>query len=149
MSRCWTPERLCGVAQTPGCVEQALEKAELALKPIVSDTGPLVAYLDKADDAHEAVAAFIDDCAATLCTTSAVITESMYLLKDAAAGPRRLAEFVHEKILRPAHGFADATLILLADSLNVVEIATLDRQGFRVFRTRKGKPFRLFPADLR
>jgi hypothetical protein len=140
----------------------------LALKTILIDTGPLVAYLDKSDDAHEAVAVFLDECTATMCTTGAVITESMYLLKDAPDGPRRLAEFVHsvrmhifesaqtqqllsavtlmEKYSDLPMDFADATLVLLADELNVVEIATLDRRGFRVFRTRRGKPFRLLLA---
>ena len=39
--------------------------------------------------------------------------------------------------------FADATLVLLAEGLGVVEILTLDRRGFTAYRTRKGKAFRL------
>jgi predicted nucleic acid-binding protein len=140
----------------------------LALRPVLIDTGPLVAYLDKADDAHEAVAEFVDECTATLCTTAAVITESMHLLKDSPAGPRRLAEFVQsaqiqvfelrqpqqllsavalmEKYSDLPMDFADATLVLLADMLRVVQIVTLDRRGFQIFRTRSKKPFVLFPS---
>ena len=39
--------------------------------------------------------------------------------------------------------FADATLVLLAEQLGVVETLSLDRRGFGVFRTRDRKPFRL------
>jgi uncharacterized protein len=38
--------------------------------------------------------------------------------------------------------FADATLVLLADELRVVDVLTLDRRGFSTYRTARGKPFR-------
>jgi predicted nucleic acid-binding protein len=44
--------------------------------------------------------------------------------------------------------FADATLVLLAEALGQHEILTLDRRGFSVFRTRRGRPFRR-PLDAR
>ncbi len=40
-------------------------------------------------------------------------------------------------------GFADATLTLLAEQLGILEVLTLDRRGFTVYRTRDGKPFHL------
>jgi hypothetical protein len=39
--------------------------------------------------------------------------------------------------------YADATLVLLAEQLNVSEIITLDRRGFSVFRFFRDRPFRL------
>jgi predicted nucleic acid-binding protein len=39
--------------------------------------------------------------------------------------------------------FADATLVLVADVLEVTDIFTLDRRGFSTFRTSEGKPFNL------
>ncbi len=39
--------------------------------------------------------------------------------------------------------FADATLVLLAEELGVMDILTLDRRGFSTYRTGKGKAFRL------
>ncbi len=39
--------------------------------------------------------------------------------------------------------FADATLVLLAAQLGVIEIVTLDRRGFSTYRTSKGKSFRI------
>ena len=129
------------------------------------DTGPLVAYLDARDPAHAGVAACLDRFTGDLLTTSAVITEAMYFVTPHRAGPRLLAEFVAASRLtvfdltQPARlteaaglmekysdlpmDFADATLVLLAEQLEVVEVLSLDRRGFTVFRTRDGKPFRL------
>jgi hypothetical protein len=39
--------------------------------------------------------------------------------------------------------YADATLILLGERLEVYEILTLDRRGFSVFRSSRGKHFSL------
>ena len=43
------------------------------------DTGPLVAYVDARDRAHEAVAACLGDFTGQLATSSAVVTEAMHL----------------------------------------------------------------------
>lgn len=135
------------------------------MKTAILDTGPLVAYLDAEDASHESVAISLGGFSGTLCTTSAVITEAMYLLRDATQGPRRLAEFVQaagvhvfectqphqllsaatlmEKFSNVPMDFADATLILLSEEAKTNEILTLDRRGFTVYRTRKGKAFRI------
>ena len=141
----------------------------MALRPVLIDTGPLVAYLDRTDAEHEAVSGFLDDFKGMLCTTTAVITEAMYLLKDAPTGPRRLAEFADaarleiaaltdtkdlllaadliEKYASVPMDFADATLVMLSDELNSTRIITLDRRGFRIYRRRKGRrTFEILPA---
>ena len=129
------------------------------------DTGPLVAYLDRADPMHEPVARTLDRFSEQLATTSAVITEAMHLLAAAPDGPVLLAEFVQTAGLRVSEStrpeqiqqaallmrkyadtpmdFADATLVLLADTIGVLEMLTLDRRGFSTYRTAKGKRFRL------
>jgi predicted nucleic acid-binding protein len=129
------------------------------------DTGPLVAYLDASDRAHSEVASRLDDFSGRLATTSAVITEAMHLLGASRDGPRILAEFVaasrtevydlcrppelHEAVRLMAKyadtpmDFADATLVLLAEGLNVREILTLDRRGFSTYRTRQRRHFDL------
>lgn len=143
----------------------------MALKTRLIDTGPLVAYLDRADSEHERIAAAIGSFRGTLCTTSAVITEAMHLLKDDRNGPRRLAEFVRaagvhvfestqpqqllsavsliERYSDTPMDFADATLVLLSDEVGTNEIVTLDRRGFRIFRTPKGKTFEVAPRPLK
>jgi predicted nucleic acid-binding protein len=129
------------------------------------DTGPLVAYLDRGDPAHDSVAQMLDSFSGQLATTSTVITEAMHLLADARDGPMLLAELVQsadlhisestraEQIFRAAAlmrkysdtpmDFADATLVLLAEAIGILDILTLDRLGFSTYRTAKGKKFHL------
>jgi predicted nucleic acid-binding protein len=134
------------------------------------DSGPLVAYLDSRDPAHGAVTDRLDAFTGVLATTGGVITEAMHFLSATPGGPRLLAEFVRtsglgvfdlcrppeidaaaalmEKYADTPMDFADATLVLLAEALGHNEILTLDRRGFSVLRTRRGRPFRRV-LDLR
>ncbi|MBI4477842.1 MAG: PIN domain-containing protein [Acidobacteria bacterium] len=134
------------------------------MKRWIIDTGPLVAYLDVGDPFHESVSSTLDGFTGRLHTTSAVITEAMHFLAE-ASGPELLVDFLISsgteifEMMRPAHlqaavalmkkyadtpmDFADATLVLLAGELSLTEILTLDRRGFRVYRTSRGKSFRL------
>jgi predicted nucleic acid-binding protein len=98
------------------------------------------------------------------CDDGGGVTEAMHFLSATPGGPRLLAEFVRtsglgvfdlcrppeidaaaalmEKYADTPMDFADATLVLLAEALGHSEILTLDRRGFSVFRTRRGRPFR-------
>ncbi|MBI2317362.1 MAG: PIN domain-containing protein, partial [Betaproteobacteria bacterium] len=111
------------------------------VKTWLVDTGPLVAYLDADDPGHSEVAARLDDFTGQLATTSAVITEAMHFVSADKQGPRLLAEFVVAsrtevyELCRPPvfldaallmqryadtpMDFADATLVLLAEVLDV------------------------------
>lgn len=135
------------------------------MKRWLVDTGPFVAYLDRGDPHHDAVAECLDAFAGQLVTTSAVVTEVMYFLSDATDGPASFAEFLsgadvqiaaafdHASLIEAAQlmkkygdtpmDFADATLVLLADRLGVSDVLTLDRRGFSTYRTARGKRFRL------
>lgn len=129
------------------------------------DTGPIVAYLDAADDGHVRVVERLDRFSGRLITTGAVVTEAMYFVSATALGPRRLAEFVANSGMRvfdlaqPAElhaavglmeryadtpmDYADATLVLLADALRIHDVLTLDRRGFSTYRAASRKDFRL------
>ena len=135
------------------------------MKSWLIDTGPLVAYLDASDPNHAETAACLDDFTGQLFTTSAVITEAMHFAVASPAGPRLLADFAAAiglsvfDITQPATlpaaadlmdkysdlpmDFADATMVLLAEQADTLEILTLDRRGFTVYRTRDGNPFHL------
>ena len=125
------------------------------------DTGPLVAYLDAGDPSHEGVVDALDSFRGQLFTSSAVITEAMYFVTGGRNGPRLLSEFVAASgmevynVSRPPElqeavtlmerygdvpmDFADATLLLLAEGLGVLEVLTLDRRGFSTYRTRDNR----------
>jgi predicted nucleic acid-binding protein len=134
------------------------------VKTWLIDTGPLVAYIDRTDPAHEAVASVLEPFAGQLVTTSAVVTEAMYFLGDSKGGAMALAELLFnagarieestqpEQLVEAAQmmdkygdtpmDFADATLVLTGEALGALEILTLDRRGFSTYRTTKGKAFR-------
>ncbi|MEW5982773.1 MAG: PIN domain-containing protein [Acidobacteriota bacterium] len=129
------------------------------------DTGPLVAYLDATDSAHGSVTTRLGEWTGRLCTTSAVVTEAMHFVAASPRGPSLLAAFAREsgllvyecaqpwQIAEAAAlmaqyadtpmDFADATLVLLAERLGVLDIATLDRRGFTAYRVARRRPFRL------
>lgn len=129
------------------------------------DTGPLVAYLDASDKDHQRVAAALEAFTGQLVATTAVIGEAMYLLAEVQRGPALLAEFVAESALQIVDfsdaeelaeaarrmekyaglpmDYADATLVLLAERVGVFDVLTLDRRGFTVYRSAKGKHFTL------
>jgi predicted nucleic acid-binding protein len=124
-----------------------------------------VAYLDASDSAHGEIVACLDDFRGQLAATSAVIAEAMHFVSMSKAGARLLAEFVAasgievydlcrppelleaallmEKYADTPMDFADATLVLLAEALDVRDILTLDRRGFSTYRTRQRRSFRL------
>jgi predicted nucleic acid-binding protein len=124
-----------------------------------------VAYLDASEGEHGEVAARLDAFTGQLFTTSAVITEAMHFVAPARRGALLLAELVAEsglQVLDFSHGedlmeaarrmekyrdipmdYADATLILLAERLEVFDLLTLDRRGFTVFRSSRGQHFSL------
>jgi predicted nucleic acid-binding protein len=125
------------------------------------DTGPLIAYFDRRDPEHEPVRDRLADFRGRLCTTGAVIGEAMHFLPDVSGGAEKLSEFVLSAALevfestRPTQiqaavqlmsryrdmpmDFADATLVLLAQEIGSTNILTLDRRGFRTYRTLTGK----------
>ena len=128
------------------------------------DTGPLVAYLDANDPANSNVSRTWDRFTGRISTTSAVITEVMHFVSSVPGGSSSLAELVvassmevfdltqppelleaaalMERYADIPMDFADATLVLLAEAIEVYDILTLDRRGFAVFRTRKNRPLR-------
>jgi predicted nucleic acid-binding protein len=89
----------------------------------------------------------------------------MHFLPDVPDGPEKLAEFISSsgmhivECTRPDQmyaavelmkryrdvpmDFADATLVCLADELSETNILTLDRRGFRTYRTSRKKSFNL------
>ena len=135
------------------------------MRACLVDTGPLVAYLDARDPNHGVVAAWLDGFTGQLLTTSAVITEAMHFVAASREGPELLAELVDLTATRvhdctqPAQlrmavalmkkyadtpmDFADASLVLLAGRTGALDILTLDRRGFSIYRAIKGKAFRM------
>lgn len=135
------------------------------MRPVLLDTGVIVALLDRSENQHRACAEAVDGVDAPLVTCEAVIAESCYLLRNlpgaseavienVAAGifqvPFQLSQEADSirKILRRYRDrkidFADACLIRLADAFQTADILTLDAD-FRVYRWGRSKAFRIMP----
>jgi predicted nucleic acid-binding protein len=138
------------------------------LKPVLLDTGVIVALLDRSEKFHRACATAIREVQAPPITCEAVIAESCYLLRNLPGAPEAVIENVAAGIFqipfqlsRETAGvkqalrkyrdlkidLADACLIRLADEFESPDILTLDRD-FEIYRWGKNKPFRMLP-DLK
>jgi predicted nucleic acid-binding protein len=136
------------------------------LHNVLLDTGVLVALLDKSERNHEDCVAFIKSFRGGILTTEPVLTEAMYLLSPSIRAQRACIEFIlkggaslvpqsAESLARAAAlmgkykdipmDFADATLVALAEEMNVTDALTLDKRGFNAYRIRGKTPFRILP----
>ena len=133
------------------------------MKPVLLDTGVIVALLDRSENFHQACAEAVRSLDAPLVTCEAVIAESCYLLSGLPGAPEAVIENITAGIFqlpfqlsREAAGvkqilkkyrdrkidLADACLIHLAVEFETADILTLDRD-FEIYRWRKNKPFHI------
>jgi predicted nucleic acid-binding protein len=133
------------------------------MKPVLVDTGFIVARLDRSEKFHGKCLAILDDLQAPLITCEAVIVESCHLLshmrgaRDAILQnvrrgtlqvPFRLAERAAEvatllnKYSDVPMDLADACLVDLATQIGNGQILTLD-SDFTIFRWGRRREFEL------
>jgi len=138
------------------------------LRPVLVDTGFIVALYNKSDRRHAECMYRLDALEQPAVTCEAVVSESCYMLRQVdgavadilatiasrALGIRfqidRSAEKVRallEKYSDLPASIADACLIQMADELDTGDILTLDRD-FRHYRWRRNRVFNLLvPLD--
>ena len=137
------------------------------MKPVLLDTGVIVALLDRSERFHLVCAEAIRGLEVPLITCEAVIAECCYLLRSLPGAPEAVIENVLAgifqvpfQISREAAGLkqilrkyrdrridlADACLIRMADEFETADILTLDKD-FQIYRWGKNKPFRIL-VDL-
>ncbi|MGA7982422.1 MAG: PIN domain-containing protein [Chromatiaceae bacterium] len=123
------------------------------------DTGPLVALFDPADGDHLGCVRRLAQIDEPLCTSVPVLTEAFHLLGPASIGSQRLMDFVtahglqvrflddtsliraFELMVRYADhpmDLADASLVVLAETLKARKVFTIDRKDFMTYRIRRG-----------
>jgi uncharacterized protein len=133
---------------------------------VVVDTGPLYAVVDEDDADHARCRAVLEQAEHRLIIPTLVIAEATYLI-GTRLGPDIEARFLMS--LTPMHveaptpddwpriadlvrqyadfplGGADASIVALAERLDIETIVTLDDRHFRAVRPRHRKAFRLLP----
>jgi uncharacterized protein len=137
------------------------------VKPVLLDTGFIVALLDRSERSHRACARTVRELTAPLITCEAVIAESCYLVRNLSGAAEAVIENVASgifqlpfqlsretaavrQILRKYRDrkmdLADACLICLADQFGTADILTLDRD-FAIYRWGKNRPFRILLSE--
>jgi predicted nucleic acid-binding protein len=132
------------------------------LKPVLLDTGVIVALLDRSERRHGDCAKALDAIYAPLVTCESVIAEACYLTRRLPGAPEAILQNVAtgtfqipiqlsrcaaaiQRIVRKYRDqevdLADACLIHLASELKSGEILTLDTD-FAVYRWGVNRPFR-------
>lgn len=130
------------------------------------DTGHWVALIDRSESNHEKCADWFKSFRGSLYTTEAVLTEVLYLLNFSPRAQSAAIDFAVQgavtvvptdiESLRTARtlmqkyadlpmDYADATLVSLAQSAEIYEVATLDFRDFSVYRGAGITPFELVP----
>jgi predicted nucleic acid-binding protein len=139
------------------------------VKPVLLDTGVIVALLQRKSERHEECVQAVANLSRTLVTCEAVITESCHLLRRFPGAPEAILANLAHREFEIAFGlseavtavrammhkyreipasFADACLIHMADLLDTGDILTLD-SDFVTYRWRRTKPFELLIAPMR
>jgi predicted nucleic acid-binding protein len=138
----------------------------VAERPILLDTGVLVALVNASDPDHARCAEAWAQVRAPLITVEGVLIEACHLLRRAPKGPSALIGLVRAsgaEIVAPAAArydraaqlmqkygdvpmdLVDALLVALAEEKRAPDVLTLDRRGFGVYRIAGRTRFRVTP----
>ena len=139
---------------------------------ILTDTGPLVALIDKGEPDHDACVACLPNLIGPMVATWPVFTEAMYLLGEAGGWRAQEAlwsmlqqgdleivlqgpdDYERMRVLMGKYrdhpmDLADASLVRLAEERRLRDIFTLDEKDFRTYRIHGRQVFRLWPKRER
>ena len=129
----------------------------------IADTGPLVAFLDRAERHHAWAAERVGELAAPLLVCEPVLAEAMYLLSDLPKAQDALFGLIENSALRIAFhieehvpalrtlqrkyrdrpmSLADACVVRMAELFEQHQVLTLD-SDFLVYRKRGREPLAL------
>jgi predicted nucleic acid-binding protein len=124
------------------------------METLLTDSGPLIALLDRSDEHHEWVAGQFSHLSSPLLTCEGAITEAMHLLCDAGVQPWGVLELIERKIVSVPFNleshldrvlslmkkyadtpmdFVDACLVTMTEAKRDCRLLTLD-SDFRIYR---------------
>ncbi len=132
------------------------------MRNIIVDAGPLIALFRKRDKYHRQVIDFIAANEARLISSLPVVAEACHFLDShgkiallawvrrggVSLQPITQDDFVDIESIIAKYAdrdmdFADATLVWLASQTHTVDVMTIDRKDFEVYRTANGKRFNI------
>lgn len=134
---------------------------------ILVDADPLVALFDPADADHKRCSDLLRSIDEPIATTIPALTETFHLLAPDSTGGQALMDFIVEGGLGIAYpddqavgrafelmlqyrdqpmDFADASLVVAAETFRVRRVFTLDRSDFMSYRVKRGH--RHYPLEI-
>ena len=143
-----------------------MARSESGRGSILVDAGPLVAILGHDESGHAVCTEAMDSAPGRLLTCWPVVAEAAWLLRRHKRAHDGLLLWIESGVVELADltpsdmpavraildrfdslnpQFADACLVHLAEREGIDTIFTLDRRDFSVYRTSRGKAFRLLP----
>jgi predicted nucleic acid-binding protein len=135
-------------------------------RDVLLDAGPLIAMLDVKDQWHDTVMPVWRAMLPRCLTTEPVLVEATHILARRLHSHTRALEFLiasevpvfalhlplHQQCVHLMQryadvpmDYADATLVALADRIRLQQVFTLDRKGFRTYRTSRGMTLEIVP----
>ncbi len=135
---------------------------------VVVDTSGLFALANRRDRNHAVTARFVQEGTELLLVPVTVLTEADYLLasrigtlastavmRSIGLGQFQLEQVTRADLLRASDlmeqyadselGVVDATIVAIAERLDITQILTLDRRDFRIIQPRHCAAFELLP----
>jgi len=133
---------------------------------VLIDTGPWVALIDRSEKAHVSCANWFHSFSGKLYSTEPVLTEVLYLLNFSIKAQKTALDFVLRGIINLVPSdtqslktvrvlmnkysdlpmdFADASLVCLASDSGILDIFTLDRKDFSIYRTADNQGLKIHP----
>src|SRR6266700_4098311 len=118
---------------------------------MIVDTSAILAFFDRDEPDHEALATVLSQSSEPLVVSPYVIAEVDYLIGTRLgvaaeiAALRELAGGAWALATIDAIGVADASNVVLADRYRTTTVATLDRRHFSVLRPLGGGYFAIVP----
>lgn len=135
-------------------------------RDLLLDAGPLIALFDPRDQYHARAADAWHQLSDRCLTTEPVVVEATHMVARSRGDHARVLEFLiaadvpvfalhrslHENCVHLMRRFADApmdyadaTLVALADRLDISRIFTFDRRGFAAYRGARGVALTVIP----
>lgn len=138
-------------------------------EPVLLDTGPLVACINRRDRFHEWARLWLDKIAPPLLTCEPVLAEACFLLQACPGGSKAILEWLHRGVLEVTFkveqqvlpvaklmtkyadvpmSLADACLVRMSELTSEARIMTLD-SDFHVYRRHGRQVIPLIIPDKR
>lgn len=134
----------------------------------VCDTGPIVAYLNRNDPYHDWAVAIMKQARPPLLTCEAVLTESVYFLREDRLSVDPLFEMLERNALRvdfdmSTHwprmrtlmgrydrmDLADSCVVVMSEVHRNCQVLTIDARDFKIYRRNDRQVIRFVAPDQR